>query len=296
MKKMKQYLFFALLLLSVACKKNVLPFEPIEKPGKGESETYTCAPDYGDSILCYQWLAGLDYKISPTNPGRGKYVADPMGLAIDSVTGEINVTQSESGLAYRVGFIANGSADTCFTRVITSGINYLDGIHDLSKDDTLAIPVYNASLAAYPVCGTGGLFSSCEFDDDDDDDNGNGLADEPPPGQTLNSRNIVIDKTTGVISLKRSVLGGLFSMTPVNGSTVQGTLYYRLNDCSNKALRKIDIKITYYHTLADVPAALVNDITNSVNNILNGVLGLLKTTGSKPRQPRPPHIIVVANS
>lgn len=259
------------------------------------SQEMSCAPDYGDSVLCYQLLSsGKDYKVSPlNNPGKGKYIAAPEGLIIDNNTGEINITKSESGLAYKVGFIAEGSSDTCFTKVVTSGINYLDGIYILSDNDTLAVPVYRGTLNGSPVCGAGGLFGNCEFDDDDDDDNGNGILDEPPAGQTCNSKNIRVNTQTGVISLKRSLLDGIFgSLTPDNGKTVNATLYYRLDDCSNKALRKIDLSFTYYSKLSDVPKALIDDITNTVNNILGLVF---RSAGGKVTNPRPPHIVVVAN-
>ena len=297
------YLFIALAMM-VACVKKPNDLNPLKEqtalsliPSDTSgipSEVIYCAPDYGDSVLCYQWLSsGQDYKVSPLHKsGKGQYIAEPEGLVIDSNTGEINVTKSESGLSYKVGFIAEGSADTCFTKVITSGINYMDAIYVLGNNDTLALPIYNGDVNNYPVCGAGGLFNTCEFDDDEDDDNGNGLADEPLPGLTCNGKNIKVDTKTGVISLKRSVLDGLFGLLPNNGKTVDATLYYRLGDCSNMALRKIDIKFTYYSKLSDVPGALIDDITSAVNNIFNW---LFRVQGGKARVPRPPHIIVVAN-
>ncbi len=304
---MKAYKILYPLIATVmlfACAKKLNELSPTgdnpstTKPQTDSTATNTevsCGPNYGDSVLCYQLLAsGADYKISPlNNPGKGRYVSQPEGLVIDNNTGEINVTKSESGLAYKVGFIAEGATDTCFTKVITSGINYLDGIYVLSDNDTLAVPVYNGSVSGGPVCGSGGLFAGCEFDDDDDDDNGNGTADEPPAGQSCNSKNIRVDTQNGIISLKRSVLDGIFgSLTPNNGKTVNATLYYRLDDCSNKALRKIDLSFTYYSKLSDVPQALIDDINNTVKSIL----GLLfRSNKEKVANPRPPHIVVVAN-
>ncbi|MGN6435385.1 MAG: hypothetical protein ACTHMM_02590 [Agriterribacter sp.] len=303
MKEKKSYWAIIAFVLLVACVKKM---DDVSNPAPERSSRNSnsdssrpainsCAPDYGDSIICYQYLAsGNDYKILPlNNPGRGRYIAEPDGLIIDNNTGEINVTKSESGLAFRVGFIAEGSTDTCFTKVITSGINYLDGVYVLEDNDTLAVPVYNGNINGGPVCGTGGIFSDCEFDDDEDDDNGNGIGDEPPAGQTCNSRNIRVDRRTGVISLKRSVLDGIFgTLNPDNGKTVEATLYYRLNDCSNKALRRIDLKFTYYSNLSDVPGALITDITDAVDNILHW---LLPSKKEKTANPRPPHIVVVAN-
>lgn len=296
-------LFAATMLFACAKKLNEISPDgdnpPTTKPQTDSTETDTevsCGPNYGDSVLCYQLLAsGADYKVSPlNNPGKGRYVSQPEGLIIDNNTGEINVTKSESGLAYKVGFIAEGATDTCFTKVITSGINYLDGVYVLSDNDTLAVPVYNGSVSGSPVCGTGGLFTGCEFDDDDDDDNGNGTADEPPAGQSCNSKNIRVDTKNGIISLKRSVLDGIFgSLTPNNGKTVNATLYYRLDDCSNKALRKIDLSFTYYSKLSDVPQSLIDDINDAVKNILGLVFRSNKE--KEAANPRPPHIVVVAN-
>ena len=125
------YLVIAFAMLFACVKKDnelKLLGEESSSLNAGSSDTATaseetgCVPDYGDSVLCYQLLSsGQDYKVSPlNNPGKGKYIAMPEGLIIDNNTGEINVTKSESGLAYKVGFIAEGSSDTCFTRVITS--------------------------------------------------------------------------------------------------------------------------------------------------------------------------------
>lgn len=300
---MKLYKLFSLIgafLLLFACLKKQDDLKPSSgappaDTARGPRQETSCIPDYGDSVLCYQLLtSGQDYIVSPLNkPGKGKYIASPEGLVIDSNTGEINVTKSESGLAYKVGFIAEGSSDTCFTRVITSGINYLDGIYVLSDNDTLAVPVYKGTLNGSPVCGDKGLFGSCEFDDDEDDDNGNGSFDEPAPGLSFASKNIRIDTKTGVISLNHTLLDGAFgSLSPDDGTTVNATLYYRLDDCSNKALRKIDISFTYYRRLSDVPRSLIDDVTNAVNNILGLVF---RTSGGKTNNPRPPHIVVVAN-
>lgn len=301
MKVYKFYWLFILIAIIFACVKKqediTSPVSLLVSPIADSAQLKIAActpPDYGDSILCYQWIGGQDYKILPVNnPGKGRYIATPGGLVIDSITGEINVTKSESGLPFMVGFIPEGSQDTCFTKVITSGINYLDGIHVLSDNDTLLIPMYNGVPTYNPVCGPNGPAEGCEYDDDEDDDNGNGLADEPPAGFTLASRNITIDKRTGIISLRRSFLDGLFgTLNPQNGKTVNTTLYYRLSDCSNGALRRIDIKFTYYSKLSDVPQGLINDI----EDVVGGILKLLfRTTKDKAANPRPPHVVVVAN-
>lgn len=302
MKAYKFCLLFILVMMFFACAKKLEDILPAGKPvDPAQTDTVTTTeptvcipPDYGDSVLCYKWLDGKDYKVSPVNnPGKGKYISTPEGLVIDGNTGEINVTKSESGLKYKVGFIRDGYQDTCFTTVITSGINYLDGIYVLSDSDTLLNPIYNGNPAYVPICGPNGSLNGCEFDDDEDDDNGNGSADEPPAGFSCNAQNIRVDKRTGVISLKRSVLDGLFgTLNPSNGKKVSATLYYRLDDCSSGALRKIDIEFTYYSKLSDVPQGLINDIQDVLNGILNFVF---RSSKDKVANPRPPHIVVVAN-
>lgn len=272
----------------------VIPVDSI--PPIDTSSTRTCAPDYGRTILCEKYDKNDKKKklVYPRNfpgLGKGKYVALPAGLVIDPQTGGIDVKKSESGLVYKVGYIAAGSRDTCFSKIIIGGITYIDGVHRLYHNDTLAVPIYNGDANSGPVCGPNALFANCEFDDDEDDDNGDGYLDEPPVGSGLNKMKIRVDKKTGVISLKRSILDGLFGIIPTSGRSVTGTMYYRLDDCSNKDLRKIDIKITYYNKLSQVPKTLLNTVTDAGQNILELLAG---RTSYYSTNPRPPHIIVVA--
>lgn len=302
------FLFIASTIFLVSCIKepiDIIPEStgndnpPVDSiPPVDTSSNRACAPDYGATILCEKYDKNNNNKkkklVFPKNfPGLGKgtYVALPVGLVIDPNTGGIDVKKSESGLVYKVGYIAKGSKDTCFTKIIIGGITYVDGIHRLSQGDTLAVPVYNGDLNAGPVCGANGMFTDCEFDDDEDDDNGDGLLDEPPVGSGLNKMKVRVDKKTGVISLRRSVLDGLFGIIPVSGRSVTGTMYYRLADCSNKDLRKIEVKITYYNSLSQVPKDLLKTVTEAGQ----GILELLAGRTYYSTNPRPPHIIVVAN-
>lgn len=245
------------------------------------------APDYGDTIFCYKWNDGKDFKISPINKaGKGKYVSKPDGLVLDENTGEINVTKSESGMGFKIGFIPYGTTDTAFSNIYTSGVDYVGGIHILSEGDTIVSPYYY---------GTDEKFTDAEFDDDNDDDNGNGTIDEPAVGQTLSSLNVSINKATGVIDLKKSVTQKVFGNSPANGKTVDATLYYRISDCSERALRKINLKFIYYQRLSDVPSSYSWD-----NNNINGVKGYkgfrsMRVSETSVVAKRPPQIVVVAN-
>jgi len=254
-------------------------------------------PDYGDSIIFGKWKGpNNDYTIKPKKiADKGTYLARPEGLVIDPATGEINVSKSESGVRYEVGFVKRGATDTCFSTLIVSGITYADAIYSIDANDTLAIPYYNANPATAPVCdgsddtdypgqGNPGGNANCEFDDDDDDDNGNGKNDEPPPGQKANDKNLKVRTKSGIINLKKSLDEGLFGLNPQNGDNKLITIYYRLNDQSNKALQNITVQVWYYNKRSDVPIAQQYTIASRKAafmqyQVING-------------RPRPPMIIL----
>jgi hypothetical protein len=215
-------------------------------------------------------------------------------LVINSTTGEINVTQSETGLRYKIGFIKTGSTDTCFSTLILGGITYIDSIYSLDKNDTLAIPYYYANPTAPAVCdpsndndypGQGQHGNNkCEFDDDGDLD-GNGPTDEPPAGSTANSLGVRVRTISGVINLKKTLQDGAFgSTTPANGSMVKATIYYRLNDQSGRVLQKIPVELYYYNSVSDIPTNYRNNIALNRQNFFNYIV----VNG----RPRPPMIIL----
>jgi len=262
--------------------------------------TYNCpnAPSYGDSVLCGMVIGNKDYKVLPlNNPGTGIYYSWPVGLIIDKNTGEINVSQSESGVRYTVGFVNAESHDTCLTNVIVSGINYVDSVYVLANNDTLARPYLNGNTQLkasctgndwddtdYPTKGRGN--DKCEFDDDEDDDNGDGLWDEPLPGQRANDQKVRVRTTTGIINLKKTLADGAFGDDPENGDSKDVTIYYRLKDCSQKALRKIKVRLIYYDRKSDVPVTLLNEIRKKRQDVIE----------EKPlisyQRPRPPLIVI----
>jgi hypothetical protein len=88
------------------------------------------APTYGDSIIFPQPTGGADYVVSPSNnPGQGKYFSWPVGLALDSVTGIIDLTKSQTGLRYDIGFTKSGTTDTCINELIVGGADYMDSVY-----------------------------------------------------------------------------------------------------------------------------------------------------------------------
>lgn len=304
------FLIVSVILISVAaCHKssvgdavresNALPEGAVVPPVR---IFCNAGPDYGNPVICPKWRGpGNDYIIHPqNNPGTGTYFAWPNGLMIDNSTGAINVSKSETGARYLVGFVKAGTTDTCTKELILGGVTYADSIYVLANNDSLAIPYYNADPSGTPVCGPSDDNdyplpgranpvgnNRCEFDDDDDDDNGNGQTDEPPPGHRANDQHVRVRTTSGVINLKRSLEEGIFGTNPQNGDSKEVSIYYRLNDCSNKALQKINIRLIYFNRKSDVPQSLMNDVRAKRASFMSS------TYLDSYLAPRPPQIIVI---
>ena len=233
------------------------------------------SPDYGDSIIFPQPVTGSDYIVRPiNNPPAGKYYAWPLGMVIDSVTGAIDVTQSQTGMRYAIGFVKSGGTDTCLSTLIIGGADYMDSVYVLANGATTAAPYYDANAALSNVCAGNG----CTFD---------------VTGSAAKQK-VIIDKNTGVIDLTKTLngtsllgLGGAFGLLPADGSTITTTIYYKLNDASNQALQHIDVQIAYYTTKNIINSGLLGSLTNKLDNILSGNL---ITLGANPR---PPLIIIV---
>jgi hypothetical protein len=253
----------------------VTPPFPVSTPAAASSCSF--APIYGDTIIFPQPTAnGQDYIFNVVNsPGTGKYFAWPQGMVIDANTGAINLTKSETGLKYAIGFVKDGTTDTCLSTLVVGGAAYMDSIYVIADGQTTALPYYDANPTLAGVCAGGG----CTFD----------------VNGTAASQKVIVNKTTGVIDLEKTlngsglsgVLGGAFGLLPVNGSTVTTTIYYKLNDPSNRALQHIDVQLQYYDTRSSIGAGLLGNVLNKLNNLLSGNMI------SNYANPRPPLIMIV---
>jgi hypothetical protein len=299
----KFLVLFTLLLVIFACSKSKITQEAKSIPFPEQLELNNCinAPDYGSAVICPSYRGpNNDHKIKPKNdPGPGLYYAWPAGLAINQTTGEINVTQSETGARYIIGFVRTGGTDTCLTELTIAGVTYVDSVYVLSANDTLALPHFNANPIPTSICdpsddtdypggsgGNGGGNDKCEFDDGSDDDNGNGIADEPPAGQRANDQQVRVRTISGIINLKKTLEEGAFGANPQNGDRKQVTIYYRLNDCSVKALQKIKVDLIYYEKKSDIPVTLLNEVTEKRTRFMQA--RIIDPNG----KPRPPQIFV----
>jgi hypothetical protein len=232
------------------------------------------APDYGDSIVYSQPASGDYYVYPQNNQGlAGTYLSWPDGLNLNSKTGAIDLTQSETGQRYAVAFVRNGTTDTCLSPLIVAGAAYMDSIYVLSQSDTTAKPYFNANPYGVVPC-QGNQGQGCQFD----------------YNNYAHNQGIEIDQKTGFIDLRKTMQNSLFGLLPLNGTTVYTTVYYKLNDNSNYAPQKIQLKLVYYNHKSDVPAATLLTLTDNLFNTLNNLLI------SKGPSSRPPLIVIVRNN
>jgi hypothetical protein len=255
--------------------KKVQPPYPVASAAAPPAPSCPIAPIYGDTIIYTQPTNGADYIFHPVNsPGQGKYFSWPQGMVIDVNTGAINLSKSETGMKYAIGFVKNGSTDTCMSTLVVGGVDYMDSIYVLSNGATTALPYFDANPYLPSICAG----NACTFDVN---------------GTAANSK-VIVNGTTGVIDLQQTLngglLGGAFGLIPQNGASVTTAIYYKLNDPSNNALQHISVQIVYYNTKADITnsnPSLVSGILNAVNNLLAG--HLISNTAN----PRPPLIVIV---
>jgi hypothetical protein len=234
------------------------------------------APNYGDSIVFPQPTSGgSDYIVSPiNNPGTGTYISWPQGLVINSTTGAIDVTKSQTGERFDIGFVKKGTTDTCITSLILGGASYMDSTYILADGETKAFPYFNANPYLPSICSTPG---SCAFD----------------VNHSARNMKVAIDPNTGMIDLNKTLNGpggpfsvGAFGVLPLNGQVVSPDIYYQLNDESNMALQNITVNLIYYEYKSQIPSTTLNKIGTILNNILLNVLIL------NQGNPRPPMIII----
>ena len=248
---------------------SLIVFSCAKDPGNSKPAQFS----YGDSIL-YLKNQATDYIVYPIEQKPGQYFGFPDGIDIDQTTGAINVSKSEAGLRYRISYVSP-QGDTSTTMVVISGINFLDKFHHLSQGDSMAFPIYNASIdRVLPVDGS-------NFDE----------------GNNANSGGCSVKTINGQINLAQTVRNGVFGVIPQNDAKQEFDIYYRLNDNSNKALNKIRVKVYYYDTINDVAPDLLQTLQDRESDGVFLRIGSFARTASalKAAKPRPPCVIIIAN-
>jgi hypothetical protein len=226
------------------------------------------SPDYGDSIIYPQTASGNnDYIVTPVNnPGPGTYMSWPEGLAINSSTGAIDVTQSDAGERFDIGFVKNGTTDTCITSLIIGGVSYMDSVYVFGNNESQVYPYYDANPYSAFVCGWGSTApGSCKFD---------------VTGSAKNMK-VAVDSNNGWIDLQKTLDNGAFGPLPFDGEQISPIIYYQLNNAGNMTLQHIQVNLVYYYSKSQISPSLLNSLNIKLNNSLQDIL-IVKSGSSRP--------------
>lgn len=262
---MQPKLFTIILLVAVlyGCKKTAVSDDNNGGGGTGpvNPPVANARLSYGDSLF-YLRNNTTVYNILPVSRPAvaGKFKSFPVGLLLDSITGNINVSASETGVRYKIYYLNNNNIPVDSVKLVVSGVDYRDSIFQISSTPILydtSFPIYNA---------TPGLALPC--DEDDDDNDGGCIFDETDLDDDgdddidgVNQEKLLVDEKRGFIDVEASFRAGIFgSQTPANGLSKDFTFYYRLTDPSNRALNKITVRVYHYRTRADIPQALLDTL------------------------------------
>jgi hypothetical protein len=254
----------------------VQPPAPLPQQAAPQS-TCPVLPIYGDTIVYPQPTNGSDYIINPVNnPGPGKYLSWPVGMVLDSTTGAIDLTASETGLKYILGFVASGTTDTCLTYLTIGGAAYADSVYVLSDGEDYAVPYFEANPTDLNLCQTS---NACAFD---------------VTGSAA-AMHVIVNKSTGAINLDQTLngglLGGAFGILPVNGQTITTDIYYKIgDDPSNNALQHISVQLVYYDATSLINGGLLGTIITKLDNLTSG------NEISTSSNPRPPLVVIVRHN
>lgn len=254
---------------------------------------------YDDSIF-YTSVTGSEKNVFPVSrpSENGYFAANIPGLDIDSVTGRINISKSESGIRYLVYYLSPSNQPLYSTPVTISGIDYQDRIYDISSNDPeneMAMPIYNMTHGLPVPCSNSNSGQGCRFDETDF--NNDGIEDSPG----ANRNKLIVDVNNGSINLKESFLAGVFGLNLFNGKKKDVTIYYRLDDGSNRTLNKITIRLVYFQSRAFIPESMTLEINSrneryqqigTTSSTEFGTLLYYTTTTTKPK--RPPLIVIVS--
>jgi hypothetical protein len=263
--------FFLACLVFMACQKS----------GTNTNNNANQPLSYGDSVF---YLKAQNYDISPVRQRTGVYTAFPDNLLIDPATGKITVAimgkagESQTGLRYKIRFQEAGTDKVDSTYIVIAGINYLDRIYDLSQDDTIISPVYNADLSAGTPSGTYGIQAD---------------------------RRLGINGTNGQINIRECIRRGMFDLPMENGEWEEVTITYRSNDKSNSVTNSIDVALYYYRSTEDIPSN-VSQLMRAHQSMVLGVdhRAIPSTRGPIDNdlpdnvslsKPRPPCVVIVGN-
>jgi hypothetical protein len=289
-------------LFMIACQK-----EATEVPPTNPAIITPTRLAYSDSLYYLKNQVG-NYTVLPVSKPQvaGYFKSIPLGLSLDSATGSISITQSVSGVRYKIYYLSSATnVPIDSVKIVISGIDYADGIYEIAQTPTVydtSFPIYNARPSLVLPCG-----DDDEDDDGDIDDDDNGCVfDETDLNNDGNDDiggviqdKLLVDIKKGTIDVEASYHAGVFgaSSNVPNGVTKDFTFYYRLQDASNLALQQITVRLYHYKTRADIPQWLLDELgkRQEYNGLVNarGINEAGRVLSFRAK--RPPLIVVVSS-
>jgi hypothetical protein len=184
-------------------------------------------------------------------------------------------------------------ADTTINVIVDSpnisGIDYIDNIYDLGTPDTKAYPVYHSPYSQSVPCNGDTSSASCIFDETDL--NLDGKADVL---SIKKAGKLIVDSRTGVIDMAASFQGGLFGSDPTSGMKKTINFFYRLNDESKRALKKVSVQVIHYKTPADIPNSVKAEIALRQQQYAVTSTTMFMAYAITYQPKRPPLLIIVS--
>jgi len=250
----------ALAVWAAACQK-VMPVPRFSL--SGNVKTLTLQQErlsYGNNLF---WVNHMQPVISPVSRPKssGYFKAIPQGLAIDSLSGAISIPQSLTGIRFKVFLLNPLGTPLDSTFVVIGGIDYADSIYDVDATPNVydtAFAIYNANPALALPCSDSDDDNqqACRFDETDIDGDGDNDVDG------VSQEKLLVDEKRGFIDVEASFRAGIFGSNPVNGTTRDFKMYYRIADGSNRAINAIDLRVYYYKKRSDIPQYLLDELQN----------------------------------
>ena len=270
--------------------KNLLPIVVLMAVSVSLSCSKSNDGSDGDNTLSYGspviFPRGDDYVVSPVNRPNveGRYSSFPEGLELDKKTGAIDVSDSETGLRYRITFTPEDGGAPISTTVLLAGINYEDAFHVLANNDTITRVIYNGDAAnAVPVSVGKTVFDV---------------------NLGCSKEGIAINRNDGTINLAQTIRNGFFGRHPDNDTREEFELEYMIDDGTKQTKQEIKIKLYYHNTIDDIDDDLLQLLKDREGTILrpdgtavpqDGIVTTaiagIQSTGKA--RPRPPCIFII---
>jgi hypothetical protein len=246
MRKEKILIAFTVCVFGISCQKGAN--EELLSKGPRDNSVHSSVSrlSYGEKTFFVDQNNG-DKNISPisTPDVEGHFTSIPAGLALNRISGVINLEKSQSGQPYKIFYVNKRGVLIDSFRIVISGLDYVDGIYNSkevkSKFGQKANAIYSGDESK-PI-PSNFLNSFVASVNDKDDDSGD------VTGLSINPRD-------GSLDLKRSMDEGFFGKSPGNGAYKELVVKYRLGDKSGRKLNKQKIRLFYFENESRIPESL----------------------------------------